>query len=92
MQPIVLAIENSDGFSDYQDGLEPDHFIKEISNNMGILGGVSDPLLLKTINIITGNARSSKKIDDPFGEIIFDSNMKKNQRLILEGELFSPGK
>ena len=89
MQPIVLAIENSAGFSDYQDGLKPDHFIKEVSNNLGTLGSISDPLLLYTINIITGSFRSDFNIKNPFGKIIFDSEMRRNQRLILDTDIFN---
>ena len=89
MQPIVLAIENSAGFSDYQDGLKPDHFIKELSNNLGTLGNISDPLLLYTMNIISGSIRSDINTNNPFGKIIFDSEMRKNQRLILDTDIFN---
>ena len=89
MQPIVLAIENSAGFSDYQDGLEPDHFIKEVSNNLGVLGSISDPLLLNTINIISGSGRLDINPENPFGEIIYDSEMKNNQRLIIETNILN---
>ena len=89
MQPIVLAIENSAGFSDYQDGLEPDYFIKEVSNNLGVLGSISDPLLLNTINIISGSGRLDNNSENPFGEMIYDSEMKNNQRLIIETDIFN---
>lgn len=54
MQPLVLRLENSAGFSDYTDGLSPDTELEEDLENMGVLGDVNEPLLAEALAQITG--------------------------------------
>ena len=51
--------ENSEGFSDYTAGLNPDTELKEDLSNLGVLGDINEPLLAKAIEGITGE--SSKR-------------------------------
>jgi hypothetical protein len=46
-------------------------------------------LLLNTINIISGSGRLDNNSENPFGEMIYDSEMKNNQRLIIETDIFN---
>lgn len=54
MQPIILISENANGFGAYQDGLRPTYEMTENIEKLGILGEETEPLLSKTISIITG--------------------------------------
>lgn len=77
MQPLVLRLENSVGFSDYTDGLTPDIELAEDLENMGVLGDVNEPLLAEAIAYISGGAAkaafSGKTIQLPVENIISDS-------------------
>ncbi|GGW40572.1 S41 family peptidase [Arenibacter certesii] len=54
IQPLIGRNENSVGFSDYTDGLQPDIALAEDLSNLGILGDKNEPLLKKAISEITG--------------------------------------
>lgn len=54
MQPIVGALENANGFYQYEDGLPPTFELKEDPENYGILGQTDEPLLARAIQDITG--------------------------------------
>ena len=84
MQPIVLAIANSDGFSDYTEGLKPDHEIKESVSQLGVLGDTTESLLSKTIEIINGNFKRSPNQDNLIDNRIIDPEMIKEQKLIID--------
>ena len=60
MQPLVLKIVNSDGFGDYQTGLEPTYQQIEYLNTLGVLGSTDEPLLSTAISKITGISRLKK--------------------------------
>ena len=47
-----LKIANGDGFSDYDNGLEPNYEILEDKYNLGIIGDVNEPLLAETLSRI----------------------------------------
>lgn len=69
MQPIVLSIENSKGFSDYTKGLVPDIPMEEDLANIGILGDPTEPFLAEAIAQITGSrsaAQSRRPSVTPF--------------------------
>lgn len=57
MQPIVLKIANSAGFSDYQAGLAPDYQFAEDYGNLGVLGNANEPLLNQALTIISNGGR-----------------------------------
>lgn len=54
LQPLTGRNENSAGFFDYTDGLNPDVPLPEDLANLGVLGDLSEPLLAKAIEQITG--------------------------------------
>lgn len=54
IQPIIVTVENSAGFSDYSNGLIPDIELEEDLTNLGILGDPNEPLLARAIQEITG--------------------------------------
>ena len=54
LQPLVGRNENANGFFDYTDGLAPDINLEEDFGNLGVLGDVSEPLLARAIEEITG--------------------------------------
>jgi len=84
MQPIVLAIANSAGFSDYTDGLKPDYNLKESVSQLGVLGSPGEPLFSTTINLINGNGRLFLIQDNLIENRIVDPEMENEQRLFLE--------
>ena len=57
IQPLVLEIKNKDN-SNQPDGIEPTIAFPEDYNNLGVLGERSDPLLDRTIFLITSGGRS----------------------------------
>lgn len=57
MQPLVLKIVNSEGFGDYQNGLQPNFALKETITNLDVLGSTSEPLLKLAIAKITGTGK-----------------------------------
>ena len=77
LQPIVSKTENSVGFSDYEDGLDPTVFLKETITNFGILGDIHEPLLAKAIEDITGitSRAINQKSKEIKAKFITDSKM-----------------
>ncbi|PTM06515.1 MAG: carboxyl-terminal protease [Bacteroidetes bacterium] len=63
LQPLVGRYENSVGFSDYITGLVPDIIQSESVLNMGQLGSITEPLLAKAIEQITGVVSSSREAE-----------------------------
>ncbi len=62
MQPIVLKIANSENFSDYTDGLEPDITLKESFSNLGELGDPNEPLLQRALSEISGTTTAKSGV------------------------------
>ncbi len=54
MLPLVFKTANSVGFTDFVDGLDPDIEYLEDYSNLGILGGINEPLLATALNDIFG--------------------------------------
>lgn len=63
IQPITLRISNSEGESDYFDGLIPDVAIEEDFRELLPLGNPDEALLAATIDYIMGTAKSSMRSD-----------------------------
>jgi len=59
MQPLISRLENSAGFSNYTDGLNPDIVISEDLTNLGILGDETEPLLAAALADIAAAGRPS---------------------------------
>lgn len=62
LQPIVVKIANSQGVSDYINGLAPQVEIEEDIANLSVLGSLQEPLLNKAITKITGVSTVQKAI------------------------------
>ncbi|WP_299136000.1 S41 family peptidase [uncultured Tenacibaculum sp.] len=58
MQPIVLEIVNKNNYND-KDGIDPTINLPESYGNMGVLGDKNEPLLARTIELITTGKRGS---------------------------------
>jgi hypothetical protein len=52
MQPITLKIANSEGFADFENGLQADHRLQEDVSNLGTIGEINEPLLKKTLEVM----------------------------------------
>ncbi len=60
IQPLILKSGNSEGFINYEKGLEPDFILKETPFNLLEFGNIKEPLLNKAIEIITGIKNKSR--------------------------------
>ncbi len=65
MQPIVLKYANSEGYTDFVDGLNPDFMVEESLLNAVPFGSEQDPLLAVALEQITGVAPVTKKSAEP---------------------------
>lgn len=61
MQPIVFKYANALGYTDFDEGLEPDVFVEENIVDLKPFGDISDPMLAKALEMITGTAPSTLK-------------------------------
>jgi C-terminal processing protease CtpA/Prc len=52
--PIVLKYANSEGVTEFKNGLSPDYTIEDQLLGAGPFGDLEDPVLAKTIELITG--------------------------------------
>lgn len=59
MQPLISRLENSAGFSNYTDGLNPDIVLSEDLTNLGMLGDETEPLLAAALADISAAGRPS---------------------------------
>ncbi len=89
IQPLLGRNENADGFSDYTAGLQPDFPLKEDLSNLSDLGDLSEPLLAKAIQEITGAATAktdfsvalpmetitSSKMHTPMGDTMYVTDL-----------------
>lgn len=66
LQPIVLKLANSAGYTDYVNGLQPNVTIEEDVENMSVLGDLNEPLLSRTITDITGVTAKKAKMPSQF--------------------------
>jgi len=84
--PIVSKYSNSAGLTDFKEGLAPDFYIKDRLLEAKAFGDISDPMLAKAIELITGVVVEKKKnteIEMSFKTIVApDFYLKSN--LILE--------
>ncbi|WP_224483270.1 S41 family peptidase [Robertkochia aurantiaca] len=54
LQPLTGRNENSAGFFDYTNGLQPEYELSEDVSNLGVLGDPSEPFLARALELITG--------------------------------------
>ena len=57
MQPLVIKLANKNGFSDYQNGINPTNVMPEDLGNLGQLGSTTEPLLSATLTFIANGGR-----------------------------------
>ncbi|MCD4709781.1 MAG: hypothetical protein K8R52_02970, partial [Bacteroidales bacterium] len=65
MQPIVIKYSNAAGFTDFIDGIEPDHQIEDNLLYAKPFGSLEDPLLARALEEITGVSPLQKKSLQP---------------------------
>ena len=82
LQPLVLKTLNSQGLTDYYNGLSPDVLVDENSANLGIIGDISEPLLSVALELINSDRRNS--IFNEEIDFIGDSNSLN----ILDKEMY----
>ncbi|MEO8934647.1 MAG: S41 family peptidase [Xanthomarina sp.] len=87
MQPLVLKTLNSIGYTDYNNGLDPDIVIKEKFGDLGVLGNPDETLLAAALLHITNGGRAAT---EPFSsiEVVGDSKdftLTKN-RMYIDGK------
>ena len=90
ISPITFRVANSEGFSDYANGLNPsDGFeLTEDVLNMGVLGESDEPLLALALNDIIGNSARLPIITPkyPIENIIEDPKSHKSSFLFMLNE------
>ena len=87
MQPITLKIANSEGFADFENGLQADHrLLREDIANLGFLGEIDEPLLEKTLEVMGVLPPKSEKNQLPLLEIQFEK-MASLQDAIMHTEI-----
>ena len=86
MQPITLKIANSEGFADFENGLQANHRLQEDIANLGILGEIDEPLLEKTLEVMGVLPPKSEKNQLSLFEIQFEK-MPSLQDAIMHTEI-----
>jgi carboxyl-terminal processing protease len=86
MQPITFKIANSEGFADFENGLQADYRLKEDVANLGFLGEIDEPLLEKTLEVMGVLPPKSEKNQLPLLEIQFEK-MASLQDAIMHTEI-----
>ncbi|HPR73074.1 MAG TPA: S41 family peptidase [Bacteroidales bacterium] len=71
MMPIITKYSNAEGFTDFEDGLIPDHKIKDNVLNAVPFGDPSDPMTAKAIELATGIPVPAKRVTAEISEDMF---------------------
>jgi C-terminal processing protease CtpA/Prc len=61
MRPIVIKYSNAEGYTDFVDGIEPDHLVEDNLLYAKPFGSLEDPLLAKALEEITGISPLARK-------------------------------
>jgi carboxyl-terminal processing protease len=61
MQPLVIKYSNAEGFTDFQDGIEPDIEVQDNLLYAKPFGSLEDPLLARALEEITHVAPAARK-------------------------------
>jgi len=86
MMPIVMKFANIQDFTDFEDGLFPDHIIKDDPVEAIPFGDPSDPLVAKAIEIATGTTiplKKAKAADMPGLKQLYPEEMYAGKNLII---------
>jgi C-terminal processing protease CtpA/Prc len=89
IQPLIYKTLNKTGFTDYQNGLDPDIRISENIRNLGIIGDANEPLLNAALNDILGAPQDFDTNSGLFTEVIGESGMndKMYQRMYTKKKI-----
>ena len=79
MQPLVIKYSNAEGFTDFVNGIVPDHQVNDNLLYAKPFGSLEDPLLAKALEGITGVSPLVKKSTGP--ESLFRSIPKPRKPL-----------
>ena len=85
MQPIVFKYASSTGYSGFTDGLSPDYQVDDNLLTAKPFGDITDPLLSKTLEVITGVSPTGTKSLDrgPAYEILPDPVREEKNRVTV---------
>ncbi len=84
MQPIVLKYSNSEGFTDFVNGIDPDFEVEDRLLNARPFGSLEDPFLAKALEEITEVypvMKSLKVFDDAFKSLPEPPNKMVERRI-----------
>ncbi len=88
MIPIVMKYANTNGFTDFKDGLSPDYLVDDDLLNESAFGDYTDPLLAKAIDLIAGTSYSTSigqlKSTQQYNEIL-PKELEMKQNLFVKG-------
>ena len=90
IMPIVVKYANKNGYTDFADGLPPDHQIDDNLFTALPFGEATDPLIAKAIEVITGKSAATKsaKISYPITiKQVVPPQMEYKKSLYLPGLL-----
>lgn len=61
MRPLVIKYSNAEGYTDFVEGIEPDHLVQDNLLYAKPFGSLEDPLLAKALEEITGVSPLARK-------------------------------
>lgn len=89
MQPIVFKYANAVGYTDFDEGLEPDVFVEENIVDLKPFGDISDPMLSKAIEMITGTAPITQKSAMPaIDYTLLPDPVREKRQTIIDQPVF----
>jgi C-terminal processing protease CtpA/Prc len=90
MQPLVAISVNKDEVEVPPTGIVPDISIREVPNNLGVLGDVNEPLLAAALADIEGLGRSFPLFFETLKPVNYTTEDSKfNDKLLINQEDFS---
>ncbi|TPV33773.1 peptidase S41 [Paucihalobacter ruber] len=90
MQPLVAISVNKDEVEVPPTGIVPDISIREVPNNLGVLGDVNEPLLAAVLSNIEGLGRSFPLFFETLKPVNYKTEDSKfNDKLLINQEDFS---
>lgn len=97
MIPIVLKYANSEGVTEFKNGLIPDYPMDDRILGAGQFGSFTDPILAKTLEVITGlNPTPDARRGQLYPEIEFIPDQRKIEKKSIDPGIFNkeliPGK
>lgn len=84
MQPIVIKYANAAGYTDFLNGIPPDHDVEDILLLAKQFGDITDPIVAKGLELITGISPIVKKsttVELPY-EVLSDPVRERKSQLI----------